>query len=326
MDSRFLTKIGEQVIVFKPPPERAFHWRRSGNIILVKGSRGISLFDSGGVSSKHQLLSLLEDEISSPNLPIHCLHTHGHIDHIGGDHLLIEKFNAQIWASQEAIPFIIQQSPLFLKLEKPHMIVNFKELFTAPAWFVKGIIRLTMGRNRPVSNVKVLEPKSDPTETNFFPIDTPGHHAGHVGFYNPDSEVFISGDILDPRYGMKPLLSSPSSNFDLLKDTIGTMLEYSIKVLIPGHGSPIIGYENVQQGLKSALDILDHSLENVTDSLYDNTLTLEELSLKMRGMGLGPGDVFRRMFIHSVLKKFLFENKISSKLGKKNRTMFSSCS
>jgi hypothetical protein len=212
-----------------------------------------------------------------------------------------------------------------MKLEKEHMIVNFNELFTAPEWFVKGVMRMTMGRNRPVSDVNALESNSDPTEANFFPIDTPGHHAGHVGFYNYDSEVFLSGDILDPRYGMKPLLSSPSSNFDLLRDSIGKMLKLSIRVLIPGHGSPISGYDNVQQGLNSALNILNHSLEKVVDSLRDSTLTLEELSLKLRGMGLGPGDIFRRMFIHSILRKLLSENKISRKVGRKSQTLFFGC-
>ena len=323
MENQFITNIGDDILVLEPPPEKVLHWRRSGNIVLVKSDEGISIFDSGGDSSKHLLYSLVKSHLDNQSSSVHCIHTHGHIDHIGGDSLLVKKFNAQIWASDEAIPFVVAQTPLNLKLERQNFIVNFKELFTASEWFVKGVMRLTMGRYKPLKHVYVIESESDPNETHFLPIPTPGHHMGHLGFFNPEIQVFIAGDILDPRYGMKPLLSSPSSNFDELKQSIKRMLGLSIKILIPGHGNPIVGIETVEKGLHTALDTMNKSLQGVIASLSEENQTLHSLSLKLRGMGLGPGDVFRHMYIHSVLKKLYNENKITLEVDKKKQTWFS---
>jgi hypothetical protein len=104
------------------------------------------------------------------------------------------------------------------------------------------------------------------------------------------------------------------------------MMDLSIRTLIPGHGCPVIGYDAVERSLYSSLEIMKRSLDKVMSLLSENPHTLQDLSFKLRGYGLGPGDVFRRMFIHSILKKLYEENRISKRVDEKNQTWFDTSS
>ncbi len=315
-----LSEICKDVLVYIAPRARFASWRRSGNVVFLLGE-GVTLIDSGGNAATHHLLQIMSRIEKQRPQAVHCAHTHGHIDHIAGDSALVDRFQTEIWASAEAIPFVEAQTPILVEREQSHMIVSFRELFSAPQFLVKGIMRLTMGRSHTIDSVREFQ--DGPMETGFHPLELPGHHPGHVGFLRREDGILIAGDLLDPRHRMKPGLTAPSSDFKSMRETLEAVLELSPRLLILGHGNPLIGKETVSWALEQSLEILDRAERSVIECLDSMSMCLEELSSELRRLGLGPGDVFRRMFIHSVLRYLLAEDHISTRVTEKGKTEFS---
>jgi len=319
--SEHLSEISDDVLLYTAPRARVASWRRSGNVVLLLGEERVTLVDSGGNAAKQHLLQLVDGIVNQRPQAVHCVHTHGHIDHIAGDPTLVDRFQAEIWASTEAIPYVQAQAPILIEREQSYMIVSFRELFSAPEFFVKGIMRLTMGRSRAIDSVQAIH--DGPMETGFHPIELPGHHPGHIGFLSREDSILIAGDLLDPRHRMKPGLTAPSSDFKSMRETLEAVLKLSPRTLVLGHGNPLIGEETVNRAIQQSLEILSRAELKVSDCLESLPMCLAELSSELQKLGLGPGDVFRRMFIHSVLKHLLTENRISKKVTEKGKVEFS---
>ncbi|MFQ5831820.1 MAG: MBL fold metallo-hydrolase [Candidatus Thorarchaeota archaeon] len=320
---KYLSQVSDGVFLFAAPRTRFANWRRSGNIILLQGEQGISLIDSGGNAAKQHLIPLVNRFLDDSNGEVHCLHTHGHIDHMAGDPILTDRFQAKIWASEEAVPFVRAQTPLLLDMERPFMVVTFRELFLAPEWFVEGVMRLTMGRNHPTDTVHVVRDDTDPAGTGFQPLPLPGHHPGHIGFFHRERGILVAGDLLDPRHRMKPVLTAPSSDFELMGNTLEVVLSLSPQILILGHGNPFVGEEAVRNAIERSLETLRNAQHKVIESLESEPLTLGGLSTRLQRQGLGPGDVFRRMFIHSILRHLLSRDRVLRTPTQKGMVEFS---
>ncbi len=321
--NKYLDEVSEGVSLYTAPRARVAGWRRSGNIVLLRGEEGIVLIDSGGNAAKQHLIPLVNRVLDDTSEEVHCLHTHGHIDHIAGDPTLTNRFQSKIWASEEAVPFVKAQTPLLLERERPFMVVAFRELFLAPEWFVKGVMRLTMGRNHPIDEVHVVRDDTDPARTGFQPTPLPGHHPGHIGFFHRERGILIAGDLLDPRHRMKPVLTAPSSDSELMGNTLEFILSLSPQILILGHGNPLVGEETVRKAIDRSLETLRNAQQKVIDSLDSEPMTLGNLSTRMQRLGLGPGDVFRRMFIHSILRNLVSTNRVLRTATKKGKVEFS---
>ena len=242
---------------------------------------------------------------------------------MAGARKLQENFTADIWASEEAIPFVESQAPLDIEMEQESLIVSFRELFTAPLWFVKAAMWVTLGRTHSISSVKPLDKSSNIDETGFHPVELPGHHHGHIGFYNEDESILIVGDLIDPRHKMKPILTAPSSDFVGMKTSLEKVIQIAPEILLPGHGEPIIGEETVQTVILKAQDTMQAAHDKIIDVLETESSTLPELSNSLLRMGLGPGDVLRRMFIHSILRHLVNTGRVSKHQSSWRKTVFS---
>ena len=129
--SEHLSEISDGVLLYTAPRARVASWRRSGNVVFLLEEEGVTLVDSGGNAAQHHLLQIVGDIVNQNPRVIHCVHTHGHIDHIAGDPTLVDRFQAEIWASTEAIPYVEAQAPILIQREQSHMVVSFRELFSA---------------------------------------------------------------------------------------------------------------------------------------------------------------------------------------------------
>ncbi|MFX1603366.1 MAG: MBL fold metallo-hydrolase, partial [Promethearchaeota archaeon] len=154
--SEHLSEVSHDVLLYTAPRARFASWRRSGNVVFLLGDEGVTLIDSGGNAARQHLLHIVDSLVNEKRQSVHCVHTHGHIDHIAGDRVLVDRFQAEIWASEEATPYVEAQAPILIDREQSHMIVSFRELFSAPEWFVKGIMRLTMGRSSAIESVQAI--------------------------------------------------------------------------------------------------------------------------------------------------------------------------
>jgi len=323
MTTNPLTEISEGVHFFIPPPDRIAGWRRSGNVVILNIGKSLYLIDSGGPSARKQIASIVQSRLADGPKDIFNLHTHGHIDHMAGAPLLHGAFEADIWAPEKAIPFVKKQSPIFLEIEQDALIISFRELFTAPSWFVRAAMRATLGRNRPLDGVKPISSCDSLAETGFRSVALPGHHFGHTGFYSDEQGILIAGDLFDPRHKMKPILTSPSSDFKGMIDALRTAKQLEPSVIVPGHGFPIRGNDEIQQAIEKAEGIMDGTLQAVTELLEEAPCTLPEISSKMVRKGIGPGDVFRRMFIHSILRHLMQTGKAFIQMKARKKTVFS---
>ncbi|UCE11809.1 MAG: MBL fold metallo-hydrolase [Candidatus Thorarchaeota archaeon] len=319
---QYLSQIDQGVILLTPPRQRFLQWRRSANIVIIDGSSGVTVIDSGGTSLGGLLTTTMKRLYGNKDSQVYCQHTHGHIDHIAGSSRIVKDLGGSIYASRDAVPYVLEQTPINMNRERPHMVVSFRELFSAPAWFVNGVIRLSMGKGRQLSDIHLLEDDPDPGETGFRPIPLPGHHIGHTGFFNDESGVLVAGDLIDPRHKMKPVLTSPSSKWSEMKNALETVVALQPKTIIPGHGDPIVGRAEVSSSVQRAVKTLDDSMDYVTEFIDSRPACLHDLSQSMIGMGIGPGTVFRNMFIHSILAELLRECRVSSHDEGRNKTVF----
>ncbi len=299
------------VFLFTPSQHHRSPWQTSSNTVFLSGENGVTMIDSGGASTRKQLIPATKKMVVNEDMPLYCLHTHGHIDHIGGDPFLQRKYNAEIFAPQEEITLVEKQLPLDMKEEKKFMIIPFRELFSMPEWFMRIAMPMAYRNRSSVTSVKSLSDSPNPGKTGFLPVPLPGHSRGHVGFFDKERGVLITGDLLDPRYGMKPLLVTPSADFVAMRSSLQDVIDLAPDILIPSHGGPIMGKENITQSITQAKEKLDAALNKTVVALEDGPHDIAKLSMALRGSGIGPGDVLRRLFIHSILNHLLAEGLIS---------------
>ncbi|MEQ8423596.1 MAG: MBL fold metallo-hydrolase [Cyclobacteriaceae bacterium] len=150
------------------------------------------------------------------------LNTHCHIDHVLGNDYVKEKYN---------VPFLIHKKEESLlravKAYAPNYgFANYKE--ATPDKFIDERDEVTWGKSE------------------FQVLFLPGHSPGHLGFYNPDQKILISGDVLfDGSIGRTDL---PGGDMDTLIESIQQklfILPDEVKVYSGHGGTTTLGVEKV---------------------------------------------------------------------------------
>ncbi|MBN2298987.1 MAG: MBL fold metallo-hydrolase [Deltaproteobacteria bacterium] len=128
---------------------------------------GDTLIDTGTIYAQRELARALEGKRITT-----VLNTHHHEDHIGNNHFLQRRFNAQVYAPHDALGY----------LEHPHKIgLRFYQRFV---W----------NWPEPSHGIPMGERITCPGYT-FEAIPTPGHCPDHVCLYEPDRKWLFTGDI-----------------------------------------------------------------------------------------------------------------------------------
>ena len=79
-------------------------------------------------------------------------------------------------------------------------------------------------------------------------VSAPGHSPGSVCIYWPKRKALFSGDVVfDHGIGRTDL---PGGDGGLLKKSIQTLTALDIEYLLPGHGEPVTGKQNVQSNFE----------------------------------------------------------------------------
>ena len=183
---------------------------------LVEGDEHAALIDSGTG------LGNLRAEVETlTGLPVVVLHTHGHWDHIGGDHHFdqvgIHAAEADALRHPRITEAAVQSLRTFHREGKPEMADDFRIVPVEPAFHLEqGQVIDLGGRQLQVWH-------------------TPGHSPGSVCFIDEAERLLFCGDIL---YEGTILLNLPGSDPALMLKSYELLagLAWDINLVMPGHG------------------------------------------------------------------------------------------
>jgi glyoxylase-like metal-dependent hydrolase (beta-lactamase superfamily II) len=196
------------------------------NCGIVVGRDGATLVDSLMVPSMVRRLKAVVRERAGGRAR-RVVHTHGHIDHVGGDAYLP---GAEVWADAEsaaAVARLPEAAGLFQR------------------WMPRWARELGRLRHRGVD--RLLPARAGP-----LPWDGPrqlalplgrAHSASDVAFYLPDAAVVFAGDLA--FFGVTPLLL-PEGDLDGWLVAVDVLLDLPARHVVPGHG-PVGGADELRR-------------------------------------------------------------------------------
>ena len=192
-----------QTFVFNPFQENT--------IVAFDETREAVVIDPGCYAPEER--KELDDFISTQKLTVkHLLNTHCHIDHVLGNDYIKEKYKVKLLIHAFDEPVLRA-----VKSYAPNYgFPGYRE--TLPDQFLKEGDTVQFGN------------------TTLHVLFLPGHSPGHIGFYNREQKVILSGDVLfEGSVGRTDL---PGGDFNTLIDSIHRKL-FTLPddvVVYPGHG------------------------------------------------------------------------------------------
>lgn len=179
------------------------------NIFLIKGKSAI-LIDTGTGLDSVNVISNIWKELDGIRLSAILL-THCHIDHIGGASDIAEEFGCPVYISECEVPVL-----------------------------ANGDDNISVASGFGISLKKVLCKKILPTDVfdigdhRLTIIETPGHTAGGLCFYDTVTKSLFAGDTVFARgFGRYDL---PTGNLEQLSQSLKILRNVNIGTLYPGHG------------------------------------------------------------------------------------------
>ncbi|MGO1520102.1 MAG: MBL fold metallo-hydrolase [Sphingobacterium sp.] len=149
-------------------------------------------------------------------IPTQLINTHGHIDHVLGNHFVCETYNLIPQFHQEELPLIIQ-----VQNYAPQMGIRY-EPSPIPETFLQEGDRIQLGKEELTL------------------ILAPGHSPGHLCLYSAAHHFLIGGDVL--FRGSIGRTDLPAGSHQQLLDSISHKI-YTLPeetIVYPGHG-PVTG-------------------------------------------------------------------------------------
>lgn len=254
------------------------------NAVLVEGKSGVILIDTLDTLERGQkLLNIIKRETGKNVKTI--LYTHSHPDHRGG-----------AGAFMELNPEIIAFGPKTAPLERTGVLQEIQNLrggrqfgyrLTDEEAVSQGIgIREGIARGESRAFIEPTTVYED--DRVFREIDgislelvrLPGETEDQMMVWIPEKEVLCCGD---NYYGCWPNLyairGGQYRDIAVWIGSIGTLMSYQAKYLLPGHTAPIFGQDAIQEVLgnfKGAIDyVLTETLKGINEGKDEDRLAAE---------------------------------------------------
>ena len=236
--------------------ERGGHYSYSHSILL-----GNTLIDTG-ISARRVKKLQKEYQIKTVIL------SHWHEDHISGNNLLPNaKF---LCHKKDKIPIedITQMFPYY-RVEGEKAGEEFKAIFD-----MFGM------QNTKISGFIEDNKIIDVDGLNLKVISTPGHTAGHCGFYEVNSKIAFFGDLDLTRF---PYYASIDSNLMEYERSIDKLKNLEVEIAVLGHRNPVYGINNIRSELDSFKSIIFKRDERILSNLSEQK-PLRPVDLKGRNL------------------------------------------
>jgi len=279
------------------------------NIYFIEGDR------NGGYPYSHSLLVgdyIIDTGISSNHLkkvkkefPInHVILSHWHEDHISGNSLLKHS---------EFLCHLKDKPPI----EDIEKIIPYYQLQgTNAGEGFKATLKL-MG----IENIKINKTIADKEIINIDEnlklevIFTPGHTAGHCGFYELNSKIAFLGDMDLTRF---PYYATIDSSLIEFEDSIDKLIDFDIEIAVVGHRDPVVGINNIQDELKNFKSTIikrdKRILSHLSERKVIRLLDLKRKNLIYRRYAFEDFEVISELvMIEKHFEKFLKNNTIIAK-------------
>ena len=281
------------------------------NILFVKGERngnypfsnslliGDYLMDTG-ISSNHLTKLSKEYAINS------VLLSHWHEDHISGNHLL---------ANSKFLCHVKDRHPI----EDIEKIIPYYNVENSDA----GNQFLDMLRFYDMKDTQIDDCFKDNDIINIGDylklkiIFTPGHTAGHCGFYEMNSKIAFLGDMDLTRF---PYYATIDSNLIEFESSIEKLKTFDNEIAVVGHRDPVVGTSNVKAELNNFKSVIQKRDERILSNLSEKKPTLltdlKGLNLIYRRYNFEIFEVISELvMIEKHFEKFLKEDLIAMKDG-----------
>jgi len=206
------------------------------------------LIDTSCAWVRSEILAALEGETISK-----IINTHHHEDHIGNNRAIQDRFGAEIYAHQNALPVL--EDPLILSL-LPYQLQVWE--YPEPSQGLPLGDHFSAGKYR------------------FDVIHTPGHCDAHVCFYEPQQRWLFTGDLFCGK-GFKYLRAD--EDYNLIIDSLHKLAQLPVDTLF----CSLLGVvPDGRSALQSKLDFMQRLRDKVLE-LHSQGFSPAEIRMEVLG-------------------------------------------
>jgi len=281
-----MIKIGDHPIYDYNTPGSGKPNSGFGNIIIFEGEDTLVVIDTS--VSKDNAAAVLKDIRTRTDKPIEAIiYTHHHADHVNGAAAFVGDDNdIKIIATENLLEEVAAENQAtgpIMGLRAAYMYGNLLPADGEGKYFHVGCCGFHAGGTNGFVEPNTFIPLDGSTEMTlagekFVFFATGGEAASHLAIYLPDRKVLFTGDELQgPTFPQLHSLRGTKPR-DIIKwvNAIDEMRAYDIEHLVPSHGQPVNGAENV-----------DFVLTNYRDSMQ----YVHDHAVRLINMGYSPDDI-----------------------------------